>query len=233
MTEIAAAVTPTSVSAELPVPVFRQRELARLDARLQDRRPAFVAICGEAGMGKTTLLRALRERALVRGWRVAPAAPDDEFGVRPTTTEETFCEEVRAMLGGAGDESPDGGIDSLIEQLCNVAPVLVLVDGYRTQPAFAGWFVRTFMERVRGTGESIVVAIAEQPGDVNGLSKAVDQKLSLRPLNRQPIRRYLGSIAQTINPPLEDGEINTYVEETRYHPDVLDSLVRVLRLMQQ
>jgi hypothetical protein len=66
--------------------IGRRTELAVLDARMDlalNGRPAFAMLVGEPGIGKTTLLRALAERAAGRGFAVAAGRCSQDDGAPP------------------------------------------------------------------------------------------------------------------------------------------------------
>ncbi len=62
--EIVASMGGRATPSSLQKPVGRERELAWLEARLLGGAPARIVVSGESGIGKTTLMRSLRQRAL-------------------------------------------------------------------------------------------------------------------------------------------------------------------------
>ncbi|MGH9427570.1 MAG: ATP-binding protein [Terriglobia bacterium] len=119
---------------------------------------------------------------------------------------------------------------SLVEQLRSLDRALLLIDGYRPEPGFAGWFEGHFIRDVKQSGTSLVVVVADRPGLVRRLD--ADEHISLGPPDERSIRRELEKIGRQITPPMETAELEMYVKEVSEKPVRFDGLTRLLRLAQ-
>lgn len=87
--------------------VGRDTELRLLRAPLERHTAALALVCGEAGIGKSTLVRAVREEARQRHWLVIPN--DDEaievgYGDNDVTFLREFKRQLTHALTQRGDE---------------------------------------------------------------------------------------------------------------------------------
>jgi hypothetical protein len=236
-------VTPeaTSFPAERPLLIGRDRELAQVDAILERRQPALVVVSAVTGMGKTSLLRVVEARAIEQGWHTAYRDGEGELSVVPATTEETFREQVLTLLGISTEENFVDTITdqprlralpTLAEQLRRRVPVLLIIDGYRTEPGFDDWFTKRFIEDIKRDEMPVIIVVADQAGNVDRLRPFADEVITLGPLDQQAVKQYFESIWQRIVPPMEAGELGVYVEAACEDPAKLAILTRVLALAQ-
>jgi hypothetical protein len=228
-----------SLPSERRMLIGRDRELAEVGAILEQRKPALVIVSAVTGMGKTRLLQMIAARAVEQGWHAAYSDSEGELSVVPATTEESFRDRLLELL----DISTEDGVSDtttgrsrplhlLAERLRRRAPALVVIDGYRPEPGFASWFVNRFIKDVRQAGTPVVVVVADQAGNVEGLRPSADKTLTLGPLDWQAIRDHFESVGQQIAPPMEPAELEVYVEAASKDPEKLDILTRVLTLAQ-
>ncbi|MCI0338275.1 MAG: ATP-binding protein [Acidobacteria bacterium] len=87
---------------------LREKEIVQFAKFLDMDQPALIAVAGEDGMGKSTLLRVFQSLASRRGWRVAPNEIWGVLRVEPNTTEENFCNQTREMLNISQNEPVEG-----------------------------------------------------------------------------------------------------------------------------
>ncbi len=258
--DLQAAALPESESRASATParmtlVGRDDELAQLDAVLQKRDPAVIIVSAAAGMGKTTLLRAAALRAIEQGWATTHSHADAEIEVSQTTTAQDFSSEVQARLDLPSTEpvleslpepellhamtSPPASrtasrfVHPLVRQLRQRAPVLLLIDGYRPSPRFGDWFRDIFLGHIRKTETPIAVIISDRPRDVEGLTPAADLVVALKPPNADAVRRHFEAIGERLAPPMQTAELNEYIQAARRKPEILDTLTRLLRLVQE
>lgn len=230
--------------------VGREPELARFDKILEDRQALLVVVTGGPGVGKTSLLHAIRDRAETIGWNtVPPSATNDFLRVTPETTEADFSNQVQALIvvpsdqsfiekspgQSLGETSPEQQpLNPVAEQLRARAPLLLFIDGYRPGPEFADWFQTRFMQDVKRSGTPVIVVAAELPEwATKYLSPQADQIFSLGELEEQAIRQHFTIIGRQISPPMTEEELKAYVGAARNDPELLGRLTRVLRLAPQ
>lgn len=118
----------------------------------------------------------------------------------------------------------------LVEQLRHRAPVLLLIDGYRPEASFTGWFTRHFVTEIKKTEAPVVIIVADRPGNVAMLLPFADESISIGPLDPESLRQLLENIGQQLSPPLGEDELHTYLKEVCEKPEILGSLTRVLAL---
>lgn len=230
-----------------PVMVGRDRELGQIKAILERRKPALVVMAGETGIGKTSLLREAGLFASRLGWKTVPDVNQQEMTVEPETTEDTFSSRVRKLLKIPAPENfPEAAPDFevrkvlqhgryplfhlLVEQLCHQAPLLLLIDGYRPEASFTGWFTGHFVTEMKKTEAPVVIIVADRPGNVAMLMPFADESISIGPLDPESLRQLLENIGQQLSPPLEKDELYAYLKEVCEKPEILGSLTRVLAL---
>ena len=219
--------------------IGRKQELTKLDIVLQRHRPAMVVVTGAPGIGKTTLLQVFQSHAVAHGWRTTSSSSEGMVRVIMNTTDTTFSEQVSNMLGISADQSFQRGTPtdkpSFAEELrleTVYAPILLLIDGYQPSPEFGQWFTDRFIKELKRTERPVVVVIAERPEAVTKLLPLADETIHLGQLERQAVRQHLESIGRHIVPKIEPKELKKYIEACQKSPELLDSLTRVLRLME-
>ncbi len=234
----------------LPLLIGRNRELAEVDVVLQHRRPALLVVCSEARMDQTrmSLLQVIADRATEQGWRtVGDVRSGIELSVVPTTSDEPFCTKVLRSLGIPTDQAPEPldksngegftealTIDSgeyhfhqLMKELRR-EPTLLLIDGYRPGPVFAGWFLGRFIEGIKHLEAPVVVVVADRPDNVSVLESSADKLVPLGPPDLQALREHFESIGKRIEPRMKPSEVQYYVEAASKEPENLERLTRVL-----
>ncbi|MGW3322057.1 BTAD domain-containing putative transcriptional regulator [Streptomyces virginiae] len=128
--------------------VGREEELARLTAQAHRARvagPAIALVTGEAGLGKSALLRALDERLRAEGWLVAFGRTTDAEGAPPAWA---WVEALRAVAEAAPPEPAAAA--ALAPLLAEDAPATAHAAGgedvaagrFRLHRAVGRWLVR-------------------------------------------------------------------------------------------
>ena len=162
--------------------IERESELALIEARIGgigDGHAAFLAIQGEAGIGKTSLFEAARRRAGALGLRVLSARGSDlesefAFGVVRQALEPAIAgrEELfegraalaAAAIGGAAAIKPSvsegmlHGLYWLAVELADQAPLLLAVDDLHWADAESLAFLRFLAVRLESMRVGVVVA---------------------------------------------------------------------------
>ena len=123
-------------------------------------------------------------------------------------------------------ERDPSDLHSIVKQLRDLAPVLLLIDLYEPEAAFATWFKDRFIANVKQSGDPIVIVVAGT--DLSGLP--ADEEVSLGPLDQQAVRQRLEMIGEQMIPQLEATELNMYVEAACKDPGILHSLLQALGL---
>jgi AAA ATPase domain len=206
--------------------IGREREFGELTAILERRSPALVLVTGEAGMGKTTLVRAMQDQSATDGWTPLPKDSNSAPLVADrSTTPESFSGAFHRAFGGAADEA----LAELPETLAAHAPVLLLIEFFRPTRVFANWLSDALMGELRSAAvPAVVVVTTAFDSDKELLAHAADVVVRLGPLDAEDVRKALLELPP-LDPPLDDHELGIYVEEASRAPAVLSSLLRLLR----
>lgn len=221
---------------------YRSRELNRILEILNDRRPAVIVLTGAPGMGKTSLLDAVRTRAARRGWAIAGGGEDSRLAVDPGTRDHQFrravldsfrqpddSRSIRARREGAvSGPIRAARVDPFVDELARISPVVLLIDDYRPSPTFAEWFEDDFLVAVRACAAPLVVALAP-PDTGRPLDHRATDPIELQPLETEVVRSALLELDAKLDPPLNESELEVYLHEVDT-PLLLDSLTRVLAL---
>jgi len=228
--------------------VQRQQELATIDALLDGASAAAGALAlveGPAGIGKTALVRAARERAAERGLRVLHAVGteferDYPLGVARQCLEPVMRSGGERLLHGpatlAGpvlvgapgpvEAAPLGllhGLYWLVANLADESPVLLVVDDaqWADEPSlrFLGYLVR----RLEALPVAVLLAARTEDAAPSALDdlRAVAMRIEPRPLDDEGVRELLG--------PVDERFARACHEATGGNPFLLDELVRALR----
>ena len=228
--------SPTLSEPLAPVFVGHNAEVERARVILEKRQPYFAVVTGEAGSGKTSFLRLVSALALAGGWNVAPKDANEVFAVNKETSESSFCARIRELIaipsGASFIETKSTRFDlhPIVRQLRERAPVLLVIDGYKSSAEFAGWFNDQFIKGIKQSNSPIVIALAERPDAIAEVSPVADEILPLGKLDKESIKRHFKSIGQLLIPPIEGHELDEYVTAVSETPELLGSLSRVLRL---
>ena len=171
--------------------IGRERELNLLRAAL-DALPALVAVAGEPGIGKSHLLRELREEALGRGMLVLSGRAADferelPYGALVDALDAHLDELDASRLRGLDGEQL-GGIFPALADLTHAAPLLA-VERYRAHRA-----VIELLERLAATRPLVLTL-----DDVHDADPASLELLAAL-LRRPPSGRLLVAIAMRTVP---------------------------------
>ena len=197
----------------------RDSELGLLDQVLDAGRPALVLVTSKPQMGRTSLLEALRERAVERGYRVFPAHPA-ALVIDQETTEWGFAEAMG--LPPAVQPDPDAPPPS--------TPALFIIDGYHPGRAFGRWFCAQFLPSARTARPAQVIAIGAYTRDAALLEAEADQVIHLGPLGREAVDEHLRRLSAGLEEPLTPGELAAYGAACVSQPNLIGALGRLLQL---
>ena len=106
--------------------------------------------------------------------------------------------------------------------------VLLLIDGYRPDSEFAEWFAGVLLRDVKRIGAPVVVVVADQTQNVQGLKPLADNVIPLGSLDRQDVWRRFEALGRELSPPIESSELDQYVKEALRRPQIIGPLRRVL-----
>jgi DNA-binding CsgD family transcriptional regulator len=228
--------------------VQRERELAAIDALLDGARDGSGAVAlveGPAGIGKTALVRAARERAAARGLRVlhgvgTPFEREFPLGVSRQCLEPVVrsggerllhgpAKLAEAVLLGAPepvDAAPIGllhGLYWLVVNLADESPALLAVDDaqWSDEPSlrFLGYLAR----RLEALPVAVLVGFRTEdatPSPLDELRRAAT-RIEPRALDGEGVKELLGQVDERF--------ARACHEATGGNPFLLDELVRALR----
>jgi DNA-binding CsgD family transcriptional regulator len=228
--------------------VQREQELATIDALLDgasDGEGAVALVEGPAGIGKTALVRAARERAAARGLRVLSAVGTEFEREYPLGVARQWLEPVvrsggeRLLHGPATlaepvlrgvpepvEAAPVGllhGLYWLVVNLAEESPVLLTVDDaqWADEPSlrFLGYLAR----RLEALPVAVLVGARTEDARPSPLDELRPAATRIEPpaLDREGVQELLG--------PVDERFARACHDATGGNPFLLDELVRALR----
>src|SRR4051812_13626125 len=225
----------------LPELQGRSGEHAQLDRLLENVRggqSAVLVIRGEAGMGKTALLRSAIDRA--SGFRVARVAGVESEMELPYAGLHQLCAPMlerldtlpepqraalRVALGLAAGDPPDRFLVALatlglLSAAAEERPLLCVVDDFQWLDDATAQAVGVVARRLRAEWVALVLAVRE-PSDEHRLAGLPE--LAVRGLDAAEARALLEAV---IPGPIDEGVRDRIVAETRGNPLALLELPR-------
>ncbi|GAB88734.1 ATP-binding protein [Gordonia rhizosphera] len=219
--------------------VGRDVEVARVRTALRARSPGLIVICGEAGIGKTALLRRIGAIATLEGWRtlcVSPPASGGPYASLVAAVEQAILAD-RALLDRVDDRTR-----SVLAELTPLAAPADPLEQPLTRHQVIGALGRVFADHppvvlciddaqdadsttidaiphlVRSDGPPLLVVLArrpmQDPNDPITHRTAVDQ-FTLTPLDREEILALVAASAPT---PLEPQTVDRIIELAQGNP---------------
>jgi len=192
--------------------IGRERELATIERFLEQRGPAALTIEGEAGVGKSTLLRAGIERAVELGWRVLIARPvepeaemafaglealladvaDEVFGELPTPQRVALeVALLRAEAGPLGIEARAvaSATTTALRLLARRVPLVLGVDDLQWIDDASARVLRVAFAHLRDAPVLVLAALRAGAGDTGlGLGRERVTSLKLVGLSAESVR---------------------------------------------
>ena len=216
--------------------IGREGELKAVEDVLVSGSAALALISGEPGIGKSALLQTVARWASEGGWTVLSPAGGEPSLVSYGTTADMFSKRVGELLQRVpGTAAPSGTakdirLQPIVERLCSVAPSLLVIDDFRADRRFTGWFERSFLKELKAESARTVVLLGGMATDLRNLTRTADLKVDLQPLQAQAVRAHFEAVGSRLDPPVDGREIGVYVSESRGVPRILGGLTRVLEL---
>lgn len=217
----------------------RERELAEIEARLDaagDGRGSVCVVDAPAGLGKSSLLAAARDRAAARGFRVLTGRGDTLAAEHPWSVATQLFGEVPQAPSGDATHDPFPLIHGLTRASANLAdqaPLLLAVDdahwGDLLTLRFLGYLgarldgLRIVVLVAQRTAEPVPPAITRQLQQIAALPGA--RVMNLRPLSAD-------SVAQIVSAAVPDAaEVcrAAIYEATGGNPFLTEELLRSAR----
>jgi hypothetical protein len=240
--------------------IGRQRELDHFETLISRGQPALVVVAGQPGTGKTGLLRAFGERAASKGWKTIPGEESWPMVVTPEMTDVDFREQILRGLGVLTEEgftteamypsavqvgsyatekafkptSTTALLNPIVKTCISMAPLAILIDGYRPNHRFEHWFSAIFLNDMLQSDASIITVIADVPKEVDRLTKLDGSVVfTTGTLKSKDIRERFRMMDAEFSLELEESELDYYVRVVREKPDRFHSLARLLELTQK
>ena len=111
--------------------------------------------------------------------------------------------------------------------LRQLAPLLVVIDGFRPASAFQAWFTDLLIPRLRGRRERVSAVVADRAEALEPLARFADLTVTLGPLDSDEARMYLRNAAKGLSPELTTDELERYVAATVAEPGLFAALLAV------
>jgi hypothetical protein len=225
-------------------PIGRRREFDLIMTRLGLSQPSIVTIAGPVGSGRTSMLEHVTHAAVDLGYGII--GDSIEPIVVDATSNETSV--LSRLQGRAAEEEPvdepssDGWLvrtvkrvvtryderRQILELLTQMAPLAVMVDGYRPTTAFGLWITGTLVPGLRESGSRIAFVVADTAERVSAVAAIADLRIELGPLDATEVRDHLGAAAAGLDPPMDPVELEQLVAATTGQPGLVVPLADVL-----
>ena len=250
----------TTVASPAPPLVGRDRELAEIELALTaagSGAGALVLVEGPAGIGKTTLLRAARDRAADRGMTVLHARAtelerDYPMGVVRQCLEAAIRQEPdhdRVLRGAAAlaapilldvgdvpETTPQAllhGLYWVVANLSAESPVLLAIDDAQWADAASLRFLAYLARRLEDNAVAVVVGVRDDEAPSNGSAAALAEIRAAATGSRLDLRPLdLDGVARLLGDLSEKSVASAFTrachEATGGNPFLLGELVRAL-----
>ncbi len=215
----------------------RAAEQAALETLLGASGPAVAAVAGEAGTGKSTLVRWALERAGELGRETMPPSPDTELCIAPSTDLDELWGWLPPaydpwQTSGVATEPTDPGAgehEHWALAFERHAPFFVAIDGYRPAAEFDEWFGGGLIPAIRRRGADVVFLIAvERADDLASSALDPDVVLELGVIDPSEIRQFVSKAGEERGLGLKPAEVDVYANRLSERPILVGPLMRVL-----
>jgi len=93
-------------------PIGREKELAKFQSILVEKKPALIRITGEQGMGKSTFLRMTKKMAKEQQWNVITMKDSEGPAIDADITREDFEQKMKEQLEKFEVKAENAGVSS-------------------------------------------------------------------------------------------------------------------------
>jgi hypothetical protein len=225
-------------------PIGRSETFNAITSRLAASTQSLIIVAGNAGSGRTFLLRHVAAAAGQLGYRVLQGSDSEPVTVEASTTVADFRRRFEGLLMEhpqrpylpryelRRDDSDLTAINDpadlqIMQLIRRLSPVLILVDGFRPSTAFAAWLIESLIPRIRQSADRVAAVIADNQESLRPLRKLADLAVTLGALNSREVRAELTRAATGFSPGLTEAELDQYAKASVTDPATFSALLTV------
>jgi energy-coupling factor transporter ATP-binding protein EcfA2 len=216
----------------------RRHVFETIMSELAGPKSELILITGPAGSGRTYLLRHVAAAARHLGYQVLTGTDAEPSTIEPSTTIADVQRRVEKFTNSTPRDSgpaleppsrPSGQVEAkrIAGILRQLAPLLVVIDGFRPASAFQAWFTDLLIPQLWGRSERVSAVVADRAEELEPLARYAALAVDLGPLDSDEARVHLREAAQGLSPELTTDELERYVAATVAEPGQFAALLAV------